>query len=116
MKKYIAYAKKFVTPVLTDKAKKFISTQWGDLRQKDYATSEKANQKVMPITVRSLESLIRLATSHAKLRLSKEIEIEDCEIAIELMTYCLFGEDEVQKLKDKEYLFSKLKKYQKFDC
>jgi len=56
----------------------------------------------MPITVRTLESLIRLATAHAKLRLSKEIEKVDCEVAVEMLTYSLFGEDEVANLKEKE--------------
>jgi DNA replication licensing factor MCM3 len=56
----------------------------------------------MPITVRTLESLIRLATAHAKLRLSKEIEKIDCEVAVEMLTYSLFGEDEVALLKEKE--------------
>lgn len=100
LKKYIAYAKKFVTPVLTDDAKEIITKEWSALRQKDFENSQdKSQQRFMPITVRTLESLIRLATAHAKLRLSKNIEKQDCELAVEMMTYSLFGEDEVEKLK-----------------
>ena len=102
LKKYIAYAKKMVTPVLTDKAKQIITEQWSYLRQKDFENSQsKEVQRFMPITVRTLESLIRLATAHAKLRLSKEIEQIDCETAVEMMTYSLFGEDEVEKMKER---------------
>ena len=62
----------------------------------------KGTQRVMPITVRTLESLIRLASAHAKLRLSKDIEQSDIEVAIELMTYSMFGEEECEK---KKYVF-----------
>lgn len=103
LRKYIAYTKKFVTPVLTESAKVIITKEWSNLRQKDFETTQsKENTRFMPITVRTLESLIRLATAHAKLRLSKEIEKIDCEVAVEMLTYSLFGEDEVALLKEKE--------------
>ena len=44
----------------------------------------------MPITIRTLESLIRLATSHAKLRLSKKVTEGDCRVAAELLGKTLF--------------------------
>jgi len=47
--------------------------------------------KVMPITIRTLESLIRLATSHAKLRLSKKVTEEDCLVAADLLNKSLFS-------------------------
>ena len=103
LKKYIAYAKKFVTPVQTDESKAFITNEWSSLRQKDFDTlASKSNKRVMPITVRTLESMIRLATSHAKLRLSSKIELKDCEIAVELMTYTLFGDDALEKKAENE--------------
>jgi DNA replication licensing factor MCM3 len=50
----------------------------------------------MPVTVRTLESLIRLATAHAKCRLSDKVEEKDCDIAVNLMKFTLFAdEDEV---------------------
>jgi DNA replicative helicase MCM subunit Mcm2 (Cdc46/Mcm family) len=49
--------------------------------------------KVLPITIRSLESLIRLATAHAKLRLSQVVEHSDAFEAVSLFAYSLFGSD-----------------------
>ena len=44
----------------------------------------------MPITVRTLETLIRLSTSHAKLRLSKTVEALDIDASAELLMQCIF--------------------------
>ena len=43
----------------------------------------------MPITVRNLETLIRLATAHARLRLCKKIEEQDCDAAYSLVRAAL---------------------------
>ena len=52
----------------------------------------KQSQKNLPVTARSLETLIRLASAHAKARLSASVDEEDVEVAVELMNFVLFHE------------------------
>ena len=52
----------------------------------------KQSQKNLPVTARSLETLIRLASAHAKTRLSLSVDDEDVEVAVELMNFVLFHE------------------------
>jgi len=56
----------------------------------------------MPITIRTYETLIRLSTAHAKLRLSKEVEVKDCMIAEGLLKFALFNEFDEGLFKDSE--------------
>ena len=79
LRKYIAYAKKTVFPVLTEEAKRKIEEFYISLRAKAKENSP------MPITARQLESIIRLAEASARVRLSDRVEVEDVERAINLI-------------------------------
>lgn len=46
--------------------------------------------QTQPVTARSLETLIRLATAHAKARLSRIVEARDADAAIELIQFAIF--------------------------
>ncbi|RLI75172.1 AAA family ATPase [Archaeoglobales archaeon] len=79
LRKYIAYSKRTVFPVLTKEAKERIIDFYLSLRSK-----AKENSPV-PITARQLEALIRLAEASARVRLSDEVTIEDVERVIRIV-------------------------------
>lgn len=84
LRKYIAYARKYVHPKLTEEAKSKIIQFYTEMRAK----SENPNSPIT-ITPRQLEALIRLAEAHAKMALSDVVNEKDAEAAIELMMYFL---------------------------
>ncbi len=79
LRKYIAYARKTVYPILTDEAKKRIEDFYLSLRSR-----VKENSPV-PITARQLESIVRLAEASARVRLSDRVEVEDVDRVIKIM-------------------------------
>jgi len=78
LRKYIAYAKRTVFPVLTEEAKQKIIEFYLSMRGR-----VKENSPV-PITARQLEALIRLAEASARIRLSDRITAEDVERVIRI--------------------------------
>lgn len=50
------------------------------------------NNRSLPVTARSLETLIRLASAHAKARLSHKVEEADAAKAMNLMSFALYHE------------------------
>jgi len=95
LRKYIYYAKSKIVPQLTKESTEFISKSWGKLREK--SISDEWKGKSMPITVRTLESLIRIATAFAKARLSQKVERQDCENALDLLASSFFQDTEVEE-------------------
>ena len=111
LQKYIYFAKKSYNPILEDEAIEMIAEAWNKLRQKDFENSN-SGLKNLPITIRTLETLIRLASAHAKMRLSKRVDALDSRAAIALLNFALFneipeddmiiekGEEDVENAKD----------------
>lgn len=87
MKKYISVVK-CIKPKLTEQACELISNEYSRLRSQDSAESDVA--RTQPITARSLETLIRLSTAHAKARMAKNVGPQDAKAAIELVQYAYF--------------------------
>jgi len=101
MKKYIQYAKTRIKPVLTQEASDRIADIYVGLRNDDMESNQR---KTSPMTVRTLETLIRLATAHAKARLSNRVEERDAAAAEAILRFALFKEvlqDESRKKRRK---------------
>ncbi|KAI4133599.1 MAG: hypothetical protein LQ338_000111 [Usnochroma carphineum] len=89
VKKYIQYAKSQRKPVLTKGAADHIVATYSALRNDELEGNQR---KTSPMTARTLETLIRLATAHAKARLSHRVEERDAEAAEAILRYALFKE------------------------
>lgn len=73
LKKYLAFAKqRFSAPEMTPEATEAIAEYYADLRNS-------SEVQALPVTVRTLETIIRLACAHAKVRLSALVEMKDVE-------------------------------------
>ena len=83
LRKYIAYARINITPVMTKEAKDHLKNFYTNVRKLGSKSS------TIPLTARQLEALIRIAEASAKLRLSNEITINDAKLSTQLTTDCL---------------------------
>jgi len=80
-RKYIAYARKNIYPLLTEEAGKKFSDYYVELRG--------GSRETVRATPRQLEALVRLAEASAKIRLSNEVTIEDADRVIKLTDFVL---------------------------
>nr|XP_037277703.1 DNA replication licensing factor MCM3-like [Rhipicephalus microplus] len=87
MKKYIHIAKG-IKPTLTQAACDKIAEKYAELRSIETENTDVA--RTQPVTPRTLETLIRLSTAHAKARFSRTVEPEDAQSAIELLHFAYF--------------------------
>lgn len=87
MRKFIHIAK-CLKPKLTEESSEAIADEYSRLRNQDMMDSDVA--RTQPVTPRTLETLIRLATAHAKARLSMKVTADDAQAAIELVQYAYF--------------------------
>jgi DNA replication licensing factor MCM3 len=85
LRKYIHYSKSRIHPVLSEEAMERISSDYANMRAQQ-------SRRNLPITARTLETMIRLATASAKSRLSQSVDIVDVDAAAELLNFVLFHE------------------------
>jgi len=93
LKKYIAFAKqRFASPDLTTEASESIAEYYAELRNSNEV-------KALPVTVRTLETIIRLACAHAKVRLSAFVEKSDVEEVMSLMDLIMKSDPSAQEIR-----------------
>uniref|UniRef100_A0A8C9REI9 DNA replication licensing factor MCM2 n=1 Tax=Scleropages formosus TaxID=113540 RepID=A0A8C9REI9_SCLFO len=79
LKKYIIYAKERVRPKLNQMDQDKVARIYSDLRKESMATGS------IPITVRHIESMIRMAEAHARMHLRDYVLEDDVNMAIRVM-------------------------------
>uniref|UniRef100_A0A671WDF3 DNA replication licensing factor MCM2 n=1 Tax=Sparus aurata TaxID=8175 RepID=A0A671WDF3_SPAAU len=79
VRKYIIYAKERVHPKLNQMDQDKVARIYSDLRKESMATGS------IPITVRHIESMIRMAEAHAKMHLRDYVLEDDVNMAIRVM-------------------------------
>ncbi|OXB54066.1 hypothetical protein ASZ78_010859 [Callipepla squamata] len=101
MRKYIHVAK-MIKPVLTQEAADYIAEEYSRLRSQNEMNSDIA--RTSPVTARTLETLIRLSTAHAKARMNKTVDLQDAEAALELVQFAYFKKVLEREKKRKKHL------------
>ncbi len=86
-RKYVAYSKQRVKPILSQEAIDEIRNFYVDLRNKPVASE--TLMRPIPISARQLQALIRMSEASAKIRLSETVTKDDARISIDLMKYYL---------------------------
>ncbi|XP_052870205.1 DNA replication licensing factor Mcm6 [Anopheles cruzii] len=79
--RYILFARQF-KPVIMDEAMELLVENYGHLRQRDTGTSGKSTWR---ITVRQLESMIRLSEAMAKMECSEKVTVQHVKEAYRLL-------------------------------
>ncbi|CAH9141503.1 unnamed protein product [Cuscuta epithymum] len=99
LKTYIHYAKTRIQPELTDEASDHIATTYAELR--NASASAKAGGGTLPITARTLETIIRLSTAHAKLKLRRQVLKSDVEAALQVLNFAIYHQ-ELTEMEERE--------------
>jgi len=89
IKKYIHFAKMRIHPKLTEEASKRITMLYADLRAK----VDDGKGRTLPVTARTLETIIRLSSAHAKAHLRNLVTVEDADAAMKLLNFAIFSEE-----------------------
>ncbi|CAH2312020.1 DNA replication licensing factor MCM2 [Pelobates cultripes] len=79
LKKYLIYAKEKIHPKLNQMDQDKVARMYSDLRKESMATGS------IPITVRHIESMIRMAEAHARMHLRDYVVEDDVNMAIRVM-------------------------------
>jgi DNA replication licensing factor MCM4 len=83
LRDYIAYARAYIQPAISEEAGQFIAEEYVRMRKNE------GNRKTITATTRQLESLIRLAEAHARIRFSHVVERKDVFEAARLIRVAL---------------------------
>merc|ERR1712200_371520 len=107
LKKYILYARERVHPKLHDMDQDKVAKMYAGLRRESMSTGS------IPITVRHIESMIRIAEAHAKMHLREFVREDDVNMAIRVMLESFIDTQKYSVMKNMKRNFTKYLSYKK---
>lgn len=102
LKKYITYAKAFVKPILHEVDSEKVASLYAELRKQSVITGG------IPIAVRHIESVMRMAEASAKMQLRDHVREDDIDMAIKVMLESFL---QAQKVSVRRVLQRSFRKY-----
>ncbi|EEZ97575.1 DNA replication licensing factor Mcm2-like Protein [Tribolium castaneum] len=101
LRKYLVYARENVHPKLQNMDQDKIANIYSQLRQESLATGS------LPITVRHIESIIRMAEAHARMHLREYVQEDDVNIAIRMMLESFVETQKYSVMKSMRQIFQR---------
>ncbi|KAH6922163.1 hypothetical protein HPB50_009921 [Hyalomma asiaticum] len=107
LQKYILYAREKVHPKLHQMDQDKVARMYSELRRESMATGS------VPITVRHIESMIRLAEAHARLHLREHVLEDDVNMAIRVMLESFINTQKYSVMRSMAKTFQRYLSYKK---
>merc|ERR1719153_2110717 len=107
LKKYILYARERVHPKLNQMDQEKVAKMYADLRRESMATGS------IPITVRHIESMIRIAEAHAKMHLREFVSEDDVNMAMRVMLESFIDTQKFSVMKNMKKNFTRYLSYKR---
>ncbi|XP_026468705.1 LOW QUALITY PROTEIN: DNA replication licensing factor Mcm2-like [Ctenocephalides felis] len=101
LRKYIVYSKENIRPKLQNMNQDKIAKMYSQLRQESLATGS------LPITVRHIESVIRMSEAHARMHLRESVSDADVNMAIRIMLESFIEAQKYSVMKKMRHTFQK---------
>ena len=101
LKKYILYAREKIHPKLHQMDQDKVAKMYSNLRKESMATGS------IPITVRHIESMIRMAEAHAKMHLREFVHEDDVNMAMRVMLESFIDTQKYSVMKSMRRAFNK---------
>ncbi len=84
MRKYVAYSRRNIFPILEDDAREHLVNFYLDLRKQG-----EGKDTPVPVTARQLEALVRLVEANARIRLSNTATLDDATRTTRIVLSCM---------------------------
>nr|CAI5822271.1 unnamed protein product [Callosobruchus analis] len=107
LKKYLVYARQNIHPKLQNMDQDKVANIYSQLRQESLATGS------LPITVRHVESIIRMSEAHARMHLREYVQEDDVNIAVRMMLESFVETQKYSVMKSMRQVFQRYLTFKK---